>query len=153
MVVTGVSEDEDTRRVAELAESLGARTVINPIPGSEQIDSLRAALRTFSDEAGEVIVSPVDSPGATPEIISSLIAAVRNGAPIAVPTFEGRRGHPLAFAARLVPDFLYGDLPQGARTVVHRYGADLVEIACVDRRVLLDIDTPDDYDRLTEERE
>jgi molybdenum cofactor cytidylyltransferase len=153
VVVTGPSEDDDALRVAALAASLGATPVVNPIPDSEQIDSLRAALRTLTDGVDAVIVSPVDSPGGTREIVAALISSVQGGAPIAIPSFRGRRGHPVAFAARLIPELLHGDLPEGARTVIHRYEADLVEIDSADRGVLFDIDTPADYDRLIEDRE
>ncbi len=151
IVVTGAADDADAVRVTELAAALGARHVINPVPESEQIDSLRTALHAVSHDVDVIVVSPIDSPGATPEIIARLIAAVHGGAPVALPTFAGRRGHPLAFAARVIPEFLRGNLPDGARTVVRRFEADLVEIDSADRSVLLDVDTPADYERLQEE--
>lgn len=149
IVVTGSLEDPRAAEVSAHARSVGAVTVVNPAVGSEQIASLRVALHSLPSIRA-AIVTPVDSPGASSEIVAALIAAAARGCPVAVPTFRGRRGHPVAFGREAIPHLLAGDLPEGARTVIRRFEADLEEIAFEESDVLLDIDTPEDYRILRE---
>lgn len=152
IVVTGVEATGGGAEVAQLAESLGANVVVNPVVGSEQIDSLRLALRSAGPDAAAVVMSPVDSPAIEASIVQGLLASIQDGAEVAVPTFGGRRGHPVAFSGELIKEFLEGDLPEGARTVFRRHAAKTRAIPVEDAGVLLDIDTPEDYSRLREVR-
>ena len=47
VVVTGPETDEVAARIAAEARGLGARVAVNPIAGSEQVDSLRAGIRAL----------------------------------------------------------------------------------------------------------
>jgi molybdenum cofactor cytidylyltransferase len=68
-----------------------------------------------------------------------------SGAPIVVPVHGGRRGHPVLFAARLVPELLAAPLDQGARAVVHAHAAEVLEVPSPAPGILADIDTPELY--------
>ena len=149
VVVTSSAADEESgRRILAEAARAGATTVVNPDPDSQQIDSLRVALRSLPAEVEGVVTAPVDSPGATPDVVAALLAALREGALIAVPSYEGRRGHPVAFSSRVFTELMTGDLPEGARTVIRRHEAEVVELPLAEPGVLLDVDTPGDYARL-----
>lgn len=152
VVVTGPEVERDSERIAGEARMLGVRLAVNPDRGSEQIESLRTAIRALPPELEAIVASPVDSPGATAEVVRALVAAARRGAPIALPVHAGRRGHPVLFAREVFPDLLHGDLEAGARTVIRRYEARLAEVEVGEADILLDVDTPDDYDRLQAER-
>jgi CTP:molybdopterin cytidylyltransferase MocA len=147
VVVTGPRTDDDSDRIATAAEAAGAEVVVNPDRDSQQIESLRIALGALPLVDG-VLMSPVDSPGFGPAVVAALIGALASGAPIALPEHGGRRGHPVAFGASVLPDLRTGDLPQGARTVLHRHAESLVEVPVDDPAVLLDVDTPADYHAL-----
>jgi len=153
VVVTGPSTDVGAATIAEHALSIGASTATNPDADSHQIDSLRAALLAISGDPEGLIAAPVDAPGTTPEVVSELIAAIRAGAPIAIPTYGGRRGHPVAFGRPVLHELMETDLPLGARSVIHRHEGEVAELPQTDAGVLLDIDTPRDYQRLLQERE
>jgi molybdenum cofactor cytidylyltransferase len=62
------------------------------------------------------------------------------GAPIVVPVYEGKRGHPVLFARETWLDVMTA-ADGGARSVVHRYGDLVLEIAVDDPNVLRDVDT------------
>ena len=149
VVVTSESADGDAgARISEESAALGAAVVLNPDPASEQIDSLRVALGSLPAGVEGIVVAPVDSPGVTPEVVAALIDAVRQGAVVAVPTFAGRRGHPVAFSARVLPELLEPGLPEGARTILRRHESEVAELPLDEPGVLLDVDTPQDYARL-----
>lgn len=150
VVVTGSEADRDAARIGEEARALGALTMCNANRGSPQIESLRTALNGLPSDLEAVIATPVDSPGSSPGLVAAMIEVAANGAPIVIATHHGRRGHPTLFSRLVLPDLRTGVLEEGARTVIRRYEKELVELAVEDPRVLLDIDTPSDYQRLRE---
>ncbi|NIR44660.1 MAG: nucleotidyltransferase family protein [Gemmatimonadetes bacterium] len=114
---------------------------------TEQIDSLRSGLRALPKGTEAAVVLPVDHPLVEPGTVKALIEAFRaGGAPIVRPTHEGRYGHPVLFAAALFDELLNDELPEGARTVVRRHADRSVAVAVEDRGVLIDVDTPEEFD-------
>ena len=135
--------------VREAARASGAALVVNDATDSEQIDSLRLGISALAESTEAALVLPVDVPGVEGEVVRSLIETYRRTrAPIVIPTAGGRHGHPVLFSRPIWDELFAVDLPEGARTVVHRH-EDRVEVP-VD--VLpADVDTPADYRRLLEE--
>jgi CTP:molybdopterin cytidylyltransferase MocA len=133
-------------RIASETARLGAVLVVNPDPGSEQVDSLRTGLRTLGGAVRAAVVLPVDVPGANWQVVARVVDAFRStDAPAVAPAHGGRRGHPVLFSRAVFGELLHGDLPEGARTVLHAHAAALVEVP-VDS-LPTDVDTPDDYRR------
>lgn len=70
--------------------------------------------------------------------------ALRAGADIAAPVCQGRRGHPVGFAARFGDELRALDGDEGARAVLARHREALLELAVNDDAGWQDIDTPSD---------
>jgi CTP:molybdopterin cytidylyltransferase MocA len=142
VVVLGVDGPELT----DLAVSSGFRATKSG-GGPEQIDSLRAGLRALPGTAEAAVVIPVDHPLIEPRTVTTVIEAFEGSrAPVVRVSHAGRRGHPVLFAANVFDELLRGGLPDGARTVVRAHADQLVEIDVDDPGVLIDIDTPADYE-------
>ena len=95
------------------------------------------------------VISLVDQPGVEAAAVERLIKAHRAGAAIAVPTYGGRRGHPVLLGRASWPavkELAIGD--EGARAFMRAHPELVVEIACDDLRFPDDIDTPADLARL-----
>ncbi len=105
--------------------------------------SLRAGVTALPADCGGVFVFLGDMPRIPAAVPAMLATALRKGAPAAVPIFQGRRGHPALFGAVLFGDLrdLTGD--EGARSVLKRLGAAVVEVAVPSNGILFDVDTPD----------
>ncbi len=132
--------------VAERARAAGARVEVNTQPADGPITSLRVALRALSDDVDGCAFLPVDHPLVKAATVARLIASFEvSDAPIVVPSYEGERGHPVLFRRSVFPDLFEDGLVEGARTVVHRYLPDLLEVGVPDPGVLTDIDTPGEY--------
>jgi CTP:molybdopterin cytidylyltransferase MocA len=128
-------------------ERRDSRDVANPDPAAGMLSSVQYGVRALPDGLDAVFVWPVDHPLVERETAIAMIAAFRAGdPPVVVPTHEGRRGHPVLFAARLLPELLTADPSLGAVVVVKAHD-DRLELAVDDPGILLDIDTPDDYQR------
>lgn len=94
-----------------------------------------------------LLIALGDMPAMAPDTIARVIAALDAGAAIAVPCYRGRRGHPVGFAARLVPMLRELTQDQGARGVLLANADAVLEIQVDDPGVLADVDTVADLER------
>jgi len=102
--------------------------------------SLAAGVRASAD-AGGWIVALADMPAVRHSTVRAIVAALRAGAITAAPMHDGRRGHPVGFAACLREELLALDGDIGARSVLQRHPPHTV--LTDDPGVLLDIDLPE----------
>ncbi len=134
--------------VAALHESWGVDAAWAEAGGDEQIDSLRVGLRALPRTCEAAVVLPVDHPLVKPGTVRSLIETYRTRrAPVVRAVYQGRHGHPVLFSAATFDELLQRDLPDGARTVVRGHARDRVDVEVEDAGVLVDVDTPEDYER------
>ena len=134
--------------IADTAEAAGARVVQNPSPEEGPIGSLRASLRVLDRSVEGVSFCPVDHPLIREDTVQSLIAMFRQSqAPLVVPTFGGKRGHPVLFRRTLFDEILNDALPEGARTVVHRHLDATASVPVDDEGTIIDIDDMTAYRR------
>jgi molybdenum cofactor cytidylyltransferase len=146
-VVVVVNDDDPD--IARLVADAGARLALGEGPDTEQIDSLRAGLRALPENAAAAVVLPVDHPLVASETVRALVDAFgARGAPVVRPVHArgSRHGHPVLFSSTLFGELLDEELPEGARSVVHRHAGELEEIEVDDGGVVIDVDTPGRYD-------
>jgi molybdenum cofactor cytidylyltransferase len=112
---------------AEAAEGMGA--------------SIAHAVQQRAHAAGW-IVALADMPYLKPATVRALLDAMQDGADIAAPIYERRRGNPVAFGKAHLPELLRlsGDI--GARRLLEDFPVCLVEVD--DPGIHLDIDHPQD---------
>jgi molybdenum cofactor cytidylyltransferase len=100
--------------------------------------SLAYGVRQTQEAAGWVIAL-ADMPYVETSTIEALATALRQGADIAVPTFQGRRGNPVGFSRLHLPRLLALRGDQGARSLLQSFP--VVEVALDDPGIHQDIDT------------
>jgi len=125
------------------------RTVINDDWEAGRAGSIRAGVAALGPTADAVVIAGVDQPinAATIAALLDLLDA-EPAACIAVPRHGGRNGHPPCFRAALVPELLAVDEATEGLRAVHRRHADATAFVDLDDpTVLLDLNTPRDYDR------
>ncbi len=152
--VTVVTGHEADRVRAALAEYPVAFTH-NPDYAQGLSASLKTAALAAPADADAVVVLLGDMPGVTSAHIDRLIAAFNpvEGRAICVPTRNGKRGNPVLWAARFLPDMatLSGDV--GAKPLIGQNEDVLVEVEMTDGAVLADVDTPEALARIRREAE
>ena len=132
--------------ISAKAVEAGAQVVLNPSPEEGPIGSLRASLRILDDRVEGVSFCPVDHPLIHEDTVRMLIDVFQQGqAPVVVPTFNGKRGHPVLFRRVLFDELLDDTLAEGARTVVHRYLDDIASVPVDDEGTVIDVNDMTTY--------
>jgi len=90
-----------------------------------------------------VLVALGDMPWVRPQSTMA-VAQAAGPALICVPCHRGRRGHPVAFGARFLPELAALDGDRGARGLLQRHAAAVRELIVDDPGVLRDVDRPAD---------
>ena len=145
VVVLG-QRHEDVVAQVDLAD---CRVVVNPDPARGLSSSLRLGLASIEGSAEGALVLPVDMPAISIATIQAVLAAAENGARIAAPVYGSRRGFPVYLARACFDELeqsLSGD--RGARDYLAAHPADLVAVEVDDPGCVLDLDTPEDVERL-----
>ncbi|WP_312512673.1 nucleotidyltransferase family protein [Massilia sp.] len=132
--------------VAEALRGLGCEVTICPDADAGMGLSLAHAVAysLHSDHPAPQgwLVALGDMPFVEPSTLRLLAAAVEQGAGIAAPLFEGRRGNPVAFGAVHRDALLALGGDQGARRLLTSHPVTAIEVQ--DPGILRDIDAPAD---------
>jgi molybdenum cofactor cytidylyltransferase len=151
-IVVVIAPHDEALRANALAA--GAEVAVNENPERGMLSSILAGVERLGGAAalaaaGEpLLITPADLPAIRPATILALIATLERGARLAVPTYRGKRGHPLAIDPALVPSIAAVDPNQGLRQLLDRHA--VTELEVEDRGVIADVDTPADYATLNE---
>jgi molybdenum cofactor cytidylyltransferase len=140
IVVTGHQADAVEAALA----GLEVTTVHNPDHAAGLAGSLKTGLAALPAEADAFVVCLGDMPLIEPAHIDRLIAAFDEGEAraICVPVHAGRRGNPVLWSRRYIPDMLalHGD--QGARSLLDTHAAAVAEVPIASDAIFADFDTP-----------
>lgn len=112
------------------------------------LSSVQCGVRALPDDTAAFFLSLGDQPLLQAATLHALLEAWRaTQAPIVLPSFNGRRGHPVLFDIRSRDEILV--LPPDAtlRDFIRHHDAECREVEVPDSNVRFDIDTPEDYER------
>jgi len=90
--------------------------------------------------APRVFLLPGDHPLIGTEVYIQMLAVTED---IVIPTFRGRRGHPVLFSSHLIPEILR--YPNGATLRDYILARGHTKLEVEDEGILIDIDTLEDY--------
>jgi molybdenum cofactor cytidylyltransferase len=122
--------------------------VFNPQHPLGQFSSLQAGLRELPKQTEFVIVWPVDLPLVRKETVASLLAAAQiQKNPITVPWYHGRKGHPVVYTAETITKILSMEPTHTGKELFEHFKGRIAFTDVEDPAVLIDIDTPEDYER------
>jgi molybdenum cofactor cytidylyltransferase len=135
-----VVRDESDALAAALRNA-GCTLVTCADADSGMAASLVCGLR-HSAEADGWIIALGDMPYVEADTIAALTAALREGADIAVPIYQGKRGNPVGFSRRHLPALLRLSGDRGARDLLQTFP--VTPVIVDDDGILRDIDTTGD---------
>jgi molybdenum cofactor cytidylyltransferase len=124
--------------------------IVNQNYKSGQLSSVIAGIEAIEHlSIAGMVLHPVDHAAVSVETVSQILEIFRaHPSRVVIPTFQSRRGHPVVFPASLLPEIKKAPSDVGARAVVRAHPDDILEVPTDDAGVLLNIDTPEDYENL-----
>jgi molybdenum cofactor cytidylyltransferase len=140
-----------------------ADVVVNPEWEKGQLSSIHAALRSLPANVDGMILFLIDHPAVSTTLVAELIARFYaakaatkspiagagftppgvNAGTIVLPIHNGKRGHPVIFAAALFAELLAAPLDEGARTVVWAHSSEVVEVPTGEEGCILNLNDPE----------
>ena len=146
IVVLGAHEAE----IRDALTNEHVEIIVNARWREGRLGSLIAGITAAEEKLVDAIVMhPVDHPCVKASTIVALCDAFANtGAKIVRPVYQSKHGHPVLFASDTFVELRAASPEQGAREVVHRHAGDCVDVAVDDDGVMMNIDTPEQYEHL-----
>jgi molybdenum cofactor cytidylyltransferase len=145
VVVTGGAHAE----VEAALSGLTARVTPNPdYDEGEMTSSLQVGLSALDGETEAALVALGDQPQIQLVVVESVLAEYdRTQAPLVVPSFQMRRGHPWIIARSFWPLVSQLRPPVTLRDLLASYQDRIAYVTVDTDTIIQDLDTPDDYQR------
>ena len=129
--------------------------VSNPNFSEGMTTSIKFGVKEVSPDSDGFLICLADMPFINTSEISKLIHAyvqnrIKEERLIVVPVFKGQRGNPVLFSSEFRNDILEHEKEFGCKEVIMNNSESVEEIEMDDENMLLDVDTLEDYQRLTE---
>ena len=145
VVVTGGAREQVERAL----QGFSVRCVFNPrYIQDEMLLSLRTGLSALPRECQAAMLALGDQPQIEAHVVQSLLEKYRqSGAPLVIPSYKMRRGHPWILAHGLW-EAVY-TLSPGAtmREIIENHAEQIAYLEVDSPSILRDLDTPEDYRR------
>lgn len=144
-VVTGFKADS----LGPVLRDLGVDIIPNPRFELGMYSSVQAGVAALPAEVEACFVLPVDIPLVRPTTIAAVADRYREErAPITYPRFAGERGHPPLISRYLFAEIIEGKGDGGLRALLTNHQGAASDVNVIDEGIVLDMDTPDDYEQL-----
>jgi molybdenum cofactor cytidylyltransferase len=125
------------------------KVVVNSQFEQGMSSSIRAGIKIVDPCCTAVLIALADQPFILAEVINLLIDRFATGEKgIVLPVHHGQRGHPVILSRQYERELvaLRGDA--GGREIVRNHPEDCLEVEVDAKGVVMDIDTPEDYQRI-----
>ena len=133
--------------IAAVLDGLPVQLLHNPQYQHGMTTSVQVALRDITPIPEAYLLALVDQPHLRLDLIQQLLAAfahTRKG--LVIPTYEGKRGHPIILSAAYRQDVLALGLDQGLNVVTRGHPDDTLEVPVSSDDILRDMDYPEEYE-------
>ncbi len=141
-------------RAEDLKRHLANTTVVfalNTDPTSEMSASIAAGITAVPINTKAVVIMPVDHPAVSADVIADLIREWEQGAPLIVPTWNHRGGHPVLIDLRFREELMNLDSQHGLKGLFDVHQDQVKRVAVNSIYIARDMDTWDDYCALHED--
>jgi len=145
IVVTGYNQ----AAVSEALAGRRVRIVNNPDFESGMASSIKRGVDELAVAARAFIIALADQPLIGPDVLNQIISQYEDSASlILIPTYLGRRGHPILIDSALKGEVLSMDPHIGLRQITHKYEHQTRYLEVSSSSVLTDFDLPEDLNLL-----
>jgi molybdenum cofactor cytidylyltransferase len=123
------------------------KVIINPHYKRGMSTSIRQGVQTIAPGSEGILIALGDQPFIKTRTINAMIKAFARGKDgIIVPSFKGKRGHPVIFHRRFRRELLNLKGDAGGKSIVERHPGEILDIPLKSEGVVKDIDLWEDYE-------
>jgi molybdenum cofactor cytidylyltransferase len=123
------------------------KVIINPHYKRGMSTSIRRGVQAIASGSEGILIALGDQPFIKTRTINAIIKAFTQGKEaILVPSFRGKRGHPVIFHRRFRRELLNLKGDAGGKSIVERHPGEILEIPLKSEGVVKDIDLWEDYE-------
>ena len=137
--------------IADAMRLAADEVVINAEWEKGQLSSIQAGIRSLPAGTDGMILCLIDHPLISATLIDELIERFYSGpamAPIALPVYQGKRGHPVIFSSGVYEELMTAPLEQGARSVVWAHAGEVTEVVTSEQGCVLNLNDPETMHRV-----
>jgi molybdenum cofactor cytidylyltransferase len=131
--------------IADAVRLAADEVVINAEWEKGQLSSIQAGIRSLPAGTDGMILCLIDHPLISATLVDELIERFYSGPtipPIALPVYQGKRGHPVIFSSGVYEELMTAPLEQGARSVVWAHAGEVAEVVTSEQGCVLNLNDP-----------
>ncbi len=133
----------------------GVISVVNPDPGKGMTSSIKIGVNAASENSQGYMICLADMVKLTSEDYTLLAekfdkAYSKNSSCILLPRYNNEKGNPVIFSSEYKSEILHHEDPEGCKGIIKQHHDQIVWVDMNNDAVLVDMDTPEDYDRLSQ---
>jgi molybdenum cofactor cytidylyltransferase len=142
LVVTGGAHDQVSALVGQSVQIVYNENYVL----GEMLSSIQTGLNVKKSESRAVFIALGDQPQVQAKSIQKILQEYnQTNAPLIVPSYQMRRGHPWLVAQELWDEILRMPVGETSREFLNRHARDIHYVQLDTPAILQDLDTPDDY--------
>ncbi|MBB6448232.1 molybdenum cofactor cytidylyltransferase [Geomicrobium halophilum] len=142
LIVTGFKH----KKIAEMIQSYDVQIVWNHRFYEGKSSSIRKGIEAANAKAKGILICAVDQP--VSQITLNLIIDhfKKTNAPIVVPVYQQKRGHPVLFHNNFRQELLnVNEETKGLRSILQKFSHQVSHLEVDDPNILFNLNTPNDY--------
>lgn len=136
------------KEINHLFQGEKVKVVMNPYFKRGMSTSIKRGLQAIHTNSHGILIALGDQPYLKTRTVNALIRTFNQGrGGIIIPSFRGKRGHPIIFHKKYKEELLdlKGDV--GGKSVIERHPKDIKVVSIRSEGVIKDIDTLQDYEK------
>jgi molybdenum cofactor cytidylyltransferase len=137
--------------IADAVRLAADEVVVNAEWEKGQLSSIQAGIRSLPAGTDGMILCLIDHPLISATLVDELIERFYSGPtipPIALPVYQGKRGHPVIFSSGVYQELMTAPLEQGARSVVWAHAGEVAEVVTPEQGCVLNLNDPETMHRV-----
>jgi molybdenum cofactor cytidylyltransferase len=133
-------------RIIETIGQNSAKIVVNEKYEDGMLSSIQKGIEATYEKTEAYMIALVDQPFISSSLIESLLRKYDNNG-IIIPSYNGKRGHPIIIPAKYRDEIFRLDANIGLRQLIQNHEDEIIYVDVAFDDVIRDMDFPEDYKR------
>ena len=133
-------------RIIQTIGQNSVKIVVNKEYKDGMLSSIKKGIEATDEKTEAYMIALVDQPFISSTLIESLLGKYENNG-IIIPSYSGRRGHPIIIPAKYRDEIFGLDANIGLRQLIQNHEDEIIYVDVSSDEIIRDMDFPEDYKR------